>query len=260
MMSPFPSEELKVEARLCLTKKKIWRANNFGGGSSEETFTARPLSCARRRQAADWKPSQSCAQTRRRRCWACALPGKHRLRCTFILTPNASHSQPGPSACKAGLCQCRHILQIFIELSAKTAFTTALCGDQLQFGFHDRKTFHCTLFTPNFSGFEHCEALQSCLLQAYARTPPPKRMSGLVPDVPPAGICLLTALTEVSHPAVVSKTTDCDDTGALTTLGTLVDSVMFEERSAGFTALREIRKKQRSLTPNVLFGVFMNMK
>lgn len=136
IMSPFPSLELKVEARLCLTKKKIWRANNEGGDSSEETFTARPLSCARRCQAADWKPSQSCAQTRRRRCWACALPGKHRLICTFILTRDASHSQPGPSACKAGLCQCQHILQIFIELSAKTAFTTGLemtasCGNEL---------------------------------------------------------------------------------------------------------------------------------
>lgn len=67
-----------------------------------------------------------------------------------------------------------------------------------------------------------------------------------LPDVNPVGICLLTALAEVSHPAVVSKTTDCDDMKALAALGTLVDFVMFVERRARFATLIETRRADQS--------------
>lgn len=65
-----------------------------------------------------------------------------------------------------------------------------------------------------------------------------------VPDVHPAGISFLTALTEVRHPAVVSETADCDDVGALATAGTLVDFVMFVERRARFATLVEMKNKK----------------
>lgn len=66
-----------------------------------------------------------------------------------------------------------------------------------------------------------------------------------VPDVHPGGISLLTALTEVRHPAVVSETTDCNDMGALATMGTLVDSVMFVERRARFATLKKKKDCRR---------------
>lgn len=56
----------------------------------------------------------------------------------------------------------------------------------------------------------------------------------------------MTALAEVSHPAVVSKTTDCDDMKALAALGTLVDFVMFVERRARFATLIETRRADKS--------------
>ena len=66
-----------------------------------------------------------------------------------------------------------------------------------------------------------------------------------LPDVDPAGISLLAALAEVSHPAVVSKTTDCDNMKALAALGTLVDFVMFGEGRAGSATLIGDKKGQR---------------
>lgn len=71
-----------------------------------------------------------------------------------------------------------------------------------------------------------------------------KGLQGLLPDVNPAGVCFLTALTEVSHPAIVSETTDRDDMRALATLGTLVDFVMFVERRARFATLRDEKSRE----------------
>lgn len=73
-----------------------------------------------------------------------------------------------------------------------------------------------------------------------------KGLWGFLPDVNSAGICLLTALAEVSHPSIVSKTTDCDDMKALAALGTLVDFVMFVDRRASFATLIETRRADRS--------------
>lgn len=59
-----------------------------------------------------------------------------------------------------------------------------------------------------------------------------------------ARVHALTTVAEVSHPAVVSKTTDGDDAGALATAGPLVDFVVFVQRRAGFTALMESKEKR----------------
>lgn len=71
-------------------------------------------------------------------------------------------------------------------------------------------------------------------------------VGGFVPDFDPTGIPLLTARAEVSHPAVVSKATDCDDVGALAALGTLVDFVMFVERGARFATLMKMKEAKES--------------
>ena len=63
---------------------------------------------------------------------------------------------------------------------------------------------------------------------------------GFLPELNLAGITRLTALAEVSHPAVVSKTTDRDGSRALAALGTLVDFVMFVQRRARFATLIEM--------------------
>lgn len=71
-------------------------------------------------------------------------------------------------------------------------------------------------------------------------------MRGLLPDVNPAGIAFLAALAEVSHPAIVSQTADCDDMWALAALGTLVDFVMFVEGRARFATLIKTRETGKS--------------
>lgn len=71
-------------------------------------------------------------------------------------------------------------------------------------------------------------------------------LPGHLPGVKTAGISALAALTEVSHPAVVSEAADSDDMGALTTLGTLVDFVMFVESRARFATLIKMSESRRS--------------
>lgn len=71
-------------------------------------------------------------------------------------------------------------------------------------------------------------------------------LPGRLPGVKAAWFSALAVLTEVSHPAVVSKATDSDDTGALATLGTLVDFVMFVESEARFATLIKTSESSRS--------------
>lgn len=100
------------------------------------------------------------------------------------------------------------------------------------------------------SNNQHPKPSNKQLLQECKTTVSPSKCqkpTRTVPDVHPGGISLLTALTEVRHPAVVSETTDCNDMGALATMGTLVDFVMFVERRARFATLRKMKKKTRLL-------------
>lgn len=97
---------------------------------------------------------------------------------------------------------------------------------------------------------QFCKSYYSSIAPVpYSNVAFPVSVRGLwrfLPDVNPTGISALTALTEVSHPAVVSKTTDGDDMKALATLGTLVDFEMFVESRARFATLITRREAAKS--------------